>query len=220
MLLRELKDLVESTADAAFAVDGAGVIVAWNAAAETTFSRSAAEVVGQRCNQILQGVDECGPVCSATCTIHRAGQCHQPISNFDMQVPTPQGSQWCNVSTLHAQVTGATTPYALHIIRSIDVRKRLELLVRDFIVSEAKLPPDEARALIATTRSPARAVELTRRELEVLRLLAKSASTSAIANQLHISRTTVNNHIQRLLHKLNAHSRLEAIRRAEHAGLI
>jgi DNA-binding NarL/FixJ family response regulator len=61
---------------------------------------------------------------------------------------------------------------------------------------------------------------LTNRELEVLRLLAKGATTGAIANQLHISRTTVNNHIQRLLHKLNAHSRLEAIRRAERAGLI
>ena len=37
---------------------------------------------------------------------------------------------------------------------------------------------------------------------------------------IHISRTTVNNHIQHILGKLNAHTRLEAIRRAEHAGLI
>jgi DNA-binding NarL/FixJ family response regulator len=56
--------------------------------------------------------------------------------------------------------------------------------------------------------------------LEVLRLLAKGETTESIADQLSISRTTVNNHIQHILHKLNAHTRLEAIRRAEHAGLI
>lgn len=220
MLLRELKEMVQSTADAAFAVDGAGVIVAWNAAAEVLFNRSAAETVGQRCSQILQGVDECGPVCSTACSVRRATQCQQPVGNFDMQVPTPQGTQWCNVSTLRAQITNASAPFALHIIRGIDVRKRLELLLRDFIVNEAKLSPAEARSVIATTRAPARTVELTNRELEVLRALAKGTTTGGMASQFHISRTTVNNHIQRILQKLNAHTRLEAIRRAEYAGLI
>ncbi|MCC6328799.1 MAG: response regulator transcription factor, partial [Acidobacteria bacterium] len=37
---------------------------------------------------------------------------------------------------------------------------------------------------------------------------------------LHISRNTVDNHIQHILKKLNAHSRLEAVRRAELSGLI
>jgi DNA-binding CsgD family transcriptional regulator len=220
MLLRELKEMVGSTADAAFAVDGAGVIVAWNAGAEVLFNRSVAATVGQRCSQILQGIDECGAVCSAACSVRRATQCQQPISNFDMQVPTPQGLQWCNVSTLRAQITNASAPYALHIIRGIDVRKRLELLMRDFIVNEAKLSPAEARSVIATTRAPARTVELTNRELEVLRALAKGTTTGDIASQFHISRTTVNNHVQRILQKLNAHTRLEAIRRAEYAGLI
>ncbi|RMG50565.1 MAG: DNA-binding response regulator [Acidobacteria bacterium] len=45
-------------------------------------------------------------------------------------------------------------------------------------------------------------------------------TTADIADRLCISRTTVNNHIQHILRKLNAHSRLEAIRRAERAGLI
>lgn len=96
----------------------------------------------------------------------------------------------------------------------------MELLVRDFIVSEAKLPAEDVKALVSTTRSSAREVELTERELEVLRLLAKGVVTKAIAEQLHISHTTANNHIQHILKKLNAHTRLEAVRRAEHAGLI
>jgi DNA-binding CsgD family transcriptional regulator len=220
MLMRELTEMVASTADAAFAVDGNGLLVAWNAAAEALFNRTTEQVIGKPCGEVVQGVDECGPVCSSNCTVLQACHNHQPSSNFDLQVPTAQGAQWCNVSTISVSVSNATTPYSVHIVRRIDLRKRLELLVRDFIVSEAKLPPEDAHALLATTRSSARAVELTDRELEVLKLLAKGTSTEAIAQQLHISRVTVNNHIQHLMAKLNAHNRLEAIRRAERAGLI
>lgn len=220
MLLRELKELVDSTADAAFAVDGAGLIVAWNAGAERMFGLTLEEVAGKHCGEILCGTDECGPVCTPECSIRQAASHGQQINNFDLQVQTAQGKQWCNVSVLLAEVANSQLPYSIHIIRGIDVRKRLELLMRDFIVNEAGLPAEDMKAMNATTRSPAREVNLTGRELEVLRLLAKGATTEAIAGQLHISRTTVNNHIQHILHKLNAHTRLEAIRRAEHAGLI
>jgi DNA-binding CsgD family transcriptional regulator len=220
MLLRELTEMVDSTADAAFAVDGNGVLVAWNKAAEALFNYSAAQVIGKACGEAVQGVDECGPVCSPNCAVLQACHSHQPTSNFDIQIPTAHGPQWCNVSTITTSVANSNTRYSVHIVRRIDLRKRLELLVRDFIVSEAKLPPDDAQALMSVTRSSARAVELTDRELEVLKLLAKGTKTEAIAQQLHISRATVNNHIQHLMAKLNAHNRLEAIRRAERAGLI
>ena len=54
MLLRELKELVDSTADASFAVDGAGAIVAWNGAAEAMFGVSASDALGQSCGSIVQ----------------------------------------------------------------------------------------------------------------------------------------------------------------------
>jgi len=147
-------------------------------------------------------------------------QKRHPISNFDLQVETKQGRQWCNISVLIAGDAGSTLPYAIHIIRPSDIRKRLEMLVRDFIVAETGLPAEQATKVTSVTRAPARGAELTTREAEILRLLAKGATTTSIAAQLHISRTTVNNHIQHILHKLNVHTRLEAIRRAEHAGLI
>ena len=133
---------------------------------------------------------------------------------------TAGGRQWCNVSVLVAENGTSTNPYALHIIRKIDLRKRLEILVRDFVVSKINVPAEEAVAMISSTRATAREAELTDRELEILRLLGKGSTTSGVADQLHISRTTVNNHIQHILHKLDSHTRLEAIRRAEHAGLI
>jgi PAS domain S-box-containing protein len=220
MLFRELKELVESTADAAFAVDGEGLIAAWNKGAERMFGLAAEDAVGRTCGEILHGTDECGPVCSAECSVRQAVGDRRPVNNYDLQAQTPQGRQWCNVSVLVTEVANSTLPYSIHILRGIDVRKRLELLMRDFIVNEAGLPAEEAKALAATTRSPAREADLTGRELEILRLLAKGATTESIAEQLRISRATVNNHIQHILRKLNAHTRLEAIRRAERAGLI
>ena len=69
-------------------------------------------------------------------------------------------------------------------------------------------------------RIPTGEAELTKRQGEILRLLVRGATTASIAAELHISRTTVNNHVQQILHKLNAHTRLEAIRRAERTGSV
>jgi len=94
------------------------------------------------------------------------------------------------------------------------------MLVRDFVVTGTGMPPEQATTLISSARAAARETDLSERELDVLRLLSKGVRTAAVAEQLHISRTTVNNHIQHILRKLDVHTRLEAIRRAEHAGLL
>lgn len=220
MRAEEISRLVASTSDAAFAVDGDGSVIAWNGAAETLFGLPAAEAIGRPCGDLLQGSDECGAVCSRDCTVIQAVHRRHPISNFDLQVNTATGRKWCNISVLIAENGSSVSPHAIHIVRPIDFRKQLEILVRDFIVSRTELPTEEAVALISSTRAAAREAELSVRELEILRLLGKGANTAAIAAQLHISRTTVNNHVQHILRKLGAHNRLEAIRRAEHAGLI
>jgi PAS domain S-box-containing protein len=220
MRSEEIKRMAESTSDAAFAVDGEGLVVAWNHAAESLFALSASEAMGRPCGDIVQGADECGAVCSEGCTVRQAVAKRHPISNFDLVMNTASGRQWCNVSVLVAENGSSTNPFAVHIIRPIDLRKRLEILVRDFVVSNTNVPAEEAVTLICSTRSAAREAELTERELEILRLLGKGSNTSGVADQLHISRTTVNNHVQHILRKLDSHTRLEAIRRAEHAGLI
>ena len=55
------------------------------------------------------------------------------------------------------------------------------------------------------------ALPLSEREREVLRLLALGRTTRNIADSLHVSHPTVRNHIQNILKKLGAHSRLEAL---------
>ena len=90
--------------------------------------------------------------------------------------------------------------------------------------------PDEflARVRRATERSSyqdersgdASMVDLTLREFEVLRLLAAGFGSAAIAQRLVISTKTVSSHVQRVLTKLDVHSRAEAVAAAYREGLI
>lgn len=61
---------------------------------------------------------------------------------------------------------------------------------------------------------------LTKRQLEVLRLLAEGRSTAEIATELRLSQTTVRNYIANLLVALGVHTRLQAVIAARKAGLI
>ena len=62
--------------------------------------------------------------------------------------------------------------------------------------------------------------QLTRRELEVLGVMASGGSNQAIADRLFISRDTVRNHVASVLQKLGAHSKLEAVAIALRRGII
>ncbi len=62
--------------------------------------------------------------------------------------------------------------------------------------------------------------DLTARETEVLRLLSRGYSNQAIATELGIRLATVRNHVQSVIEKLQAHSKLEAVAVAQRLGLI
>ncbi|MBV8431827.1 MAG: response regulator transcription factor [Solirubrobacterales bacterium] len=61
---------------------------------------------------------------------------------------------------------------------------------------------------------------LSRREREVLNLIAAGADRQEIADELTISVATVRTHVRNLLHKLNARNRAHAIALAIQQGLI
>lgn len=65
-----------------------------------------------------------------------------------------------------------------------------------------------------------RAEPLSRREIEVLRLIAEGASNKIIASRLFISEHTVKFHVNSILTKLNADSRTEAVMLGLRLGLI
>lgn len=83
---------------------------------------------------------------------------------------------------------------------------------------------DAASAQVThTTRdvaAPGQSLRLTVREREVLNLLAGGTSTAAIGQRLHIARNTARAHVQRVIEKLGAHSKLEAVAVARRTGII
>jgi DNA-binding NarL/FixJ family response regulator len=61
---------------------------------------------------------------------------------------------------------------------------------------------------------------LTNREVEILRLLSEGMSNRGIAEELDITLHTVRNHVQAVIRKVGAHSKLEAVSTALREGVI
>src|SRR5438270_99004 len=93
--------------------------------------------------------------------------------------------------------------------------------VRAAASGEILFAPSELQRLLLESAAHKKIVEpLTGRELEVLRLLASGTSTTAAAESLGISTATLRAHVQAVLRKLGAHSRLEAVAEAARLGLV
>ncbi len=99
--------------------------------------------------------------------------------------------------------------------------------VRVVAAGEALLSPSITRRLIAdyarrppASEQPAALAELTPRELEVLRMLARGLSNAEIARELVLGDATVKTHVARIFGKLGLHDRAQAVVLAYETGLI
>ncbi|MDQ6744105.1 MAG: response regulator transcription factor [Candidatus Dormibacteraeota bacterium] len=104
---------------------------------------------------------------------------------------------------------------------------RLAEAVRVVAQGEALLAPTVTRRLIAdfARRRPApepsfKLRDLTEREAEVLRLLARGHSNQEIAADLGVSDTTIKTHVAHVLGKLDLRDRIQAVILAYETGLV
>jgi DNA-binding NarL/FixJ family response regulator len=88
-----------------------------------------------------------------------------------------------------------------------------------FTAGLAGLVLGEYRRMAATPADGEQAPQLTDRETEVLRLVAKGLTARQIADRLVLSHRTVENHVQSTLRKLQLHNRVELARYAIEHGL-
>ena len=100
--------------------------------------------------------------------------------------------------------------------------------IRVVAEGEALLAPSITRRLIQefanAAPTPAEAPrgldELTARELEVFKLLARGLSNAEIAEELVVSETTVKTHVARVLMKLGVRDRVQAVVLAYESGVV
>jgi DNA-binding NarL/FixJ family response regulator len=106
------------------------------------------------------------------------------------------------------------TQAAEHVIDAIKTAAAGEMLVTGATLTRV-LRHRQSRA-----SAPAKPIDLTERERDVLRLLAEGLDSRAIAEEFGLTVATVRTYVQTILRKFGAHSRLQAVMRAQRQGLL
>ena len=107
-------------------------------------------------------------------------------------------------------------------------REQLAAAIRAVSAGEMLIDPAVTRRLVEdfcrrpppTTGIPAAAEELTERELEVARAVARGLTNAQIAGDLYLGETTVKTHIANILAKLNLRDRVQIVVFAYETGLV
>ena len=109
-----------------------------------------------------------------------------------------------------------------YIVKNINAEQLIEA-IHTVARGEAYLHPTLARHLLKLNRAvppPASRVKLTRRETEVLRLMATPATYKEIAAQLFVSEETIRTHAKHILNKLEQPNRAQTVLAAVRMELI
>jgi DNA-binding CsgD family transcriptional regulator len=184
-----------TSGEALFSFDEHLRVLSWNAAAERLTGISREEAIGRPCWDLLGGTDERGNlICHRGCSSFRNSADGWPIDEQLLTIKGAGGRLRVSLSTIAAH--GGEGCVYLHLLR------------------EAPAPSEE------TVAKPEPPVQLTARQLEVLRLIADGLPAKLVARRLEIAEPTVRNHIHAILLELDAHSQLEAVARARRRGLI
>lgn len=226
----EIIDILKRTADGAYIIDAEQRIIFWNDAAERILGHTADSVIGRLCYEVVVGRDDANcPTCRRDCVPFVSTTHRELVPNFDARFRTADGGErWVNVSIITVPGQNDAPRGVVHLFRDTEVKKQAQVFAQEVAAQAQRLqrqdqsgmPSSGNRAADAGGRGePARAENLTRRELQVLKLLAQGADTPTIAAELIITESTVRNHVQRVLRKLGVHSRLEAAAYAREHGL-
>ncbi|MEK6683979.1 MAG: LuxR C-terminal-related transcriptional regulator [Nitrospirota bacterium] len=218
----ELKQITR-TADGVFAIDPEGRIILWNPSAQKILEYTPEDVLGKHCYEALPGRDSAGNLfCFKGCSVVVMACQGRLIRNYDVQLVTKTGRKVClNVSILILSPK-RNGPIIVHFFRPVPGLQRPESLVEQVTASVLAVlkgcngaPEPAADLSVSGASSP-----LTRRETEILMLIARCLGAKEISDRLGISHATVRTHIQNILQKLQVHSKLEAVSLAFRQNLI
>ncbi|MBP8273967.1 MAG: response regulator transcription factor [Acidobacteria bacterium] len=96
----------------------------------------------------------------------------------------------------------------------------LTLTKTKVVVKEVPAPHAEPAPFSSANHAKIAELGLTPRELEVLNLIAEGLSTKEMAERLFVSENTIKTHTSRVLDKLGASRRTQAVQIAKQFGLV
>lgn len=167
--------------------------------------------------------------------VRLAAELHPDVVIMDVMMPHTSGIDACprireavphtrfimltmsdDESDLFDALKAGATGYLLKAISVTELAEAVRAIVKgDSFINPAmatKLIGEFAELAKQESAPPSRPSipELTRRETEVLKLLARSLNNREIGERLFITENTVKNHVRKILEKLQVHSRTEA----------
>jgi DNA-binding NarL/FixJ family response regulator len=172
--------------------------------------------------------------------VHKAARFHPTVVLMDIRRPQLDGLEASrrilatdNTARILILTTFDLDEYVYEALRAgasgfvlkDDPPEQLLAAIRVVADGEALLSPTITKRVIKQftrmprSEPPRQLNELTERELDVFRLVARGLSNAEIARELYISDTTVKTHITHILMKLNLRDRVQAVVLAYQTGL-
>ena len=190
-------------------------IVFWDRKAREMLGYTAHSLVGTKCSEIPSGLGRSGltPECADCCACMRYARAVVVPPAVELAMRASWGEvKWFDVRPVVVPWLPDVGTVVTYLFRErvTDVAPP----VGNLVVVEQDDGADP-RALTEPHLQP-----LTRRELEVLRLMALGWETEYIAAELEVTVHTVRSHVANLRRKLNAKSRFEAVMTATRLGII
>jgi DNA-binding NarL/FixJ family response regulator len=112
----------------------------------------------------------------------------------------------CDEETFLKAIGAGVAGYVLKDASAMDVVSAIRAVARD----EAVCPPRLCRSLFPSLRVKSQ-LGLTRRQQQLVPLLAQGLTNKEIALQLNLSEQTIKNHVHRMLQKVGAEDRLSVV---------
>jgi PAS domain S-box-containing protein len=180
-----------------------GLVIYMNQRAESLLGKEPGGAVGHPCHEMIGGhAPDGSPICQHNCEINKMIRSGEEVEPYTVRINSDEGEEhWLQLLVIpytNGEGSNRVAHCAFQIDRSHIIESYLDrVAARTPINAERSFKIDESR--------------LSKREREVLELLAEDQNLYEIAEQLNVSYYTVRNHVQHILGKMGVHSTLEAV---------
>jgi len=205
------EDLI--THDGMCVVDSHQIITYWSPNAERILGRKAEEVLGKPCHEVVAGrAPQNYRFCRRNCPVMAKARRGRPTPDYDVLCTMPGGDvKWLNMSIVIPKAR-KNALRVVHLLRDVTGHRQTEEFARKASAALRDLLVEGNGHATERARDGAPPLpQLSRRETQVLRLLASGMTTEKVASTLSIQIVTARNYINRVLAKLGVQSRLQAV---------